>query len=202
MRKLSGFLGKIFSCEEEKVKKIVRSPSSRNRTSDLRITTVHSLQSSALPTELSKAPLLRAAAAVPLILTKAILQDLKSFEEPRLLRLHRTEEPGDRNASKGRCQRTRFPAWTKETQTTQAPSVSVLFTKRQPPTLHPRWLLQDCGRLETRPPALTSTPDFSSLASMPTCSTLARRRPGLQSRRLTFVISAPCFPPLSPRAPI
>ena len=82
MRKLSGFLGKIFSCEEEKVKKIVRSPSSRNRTSDLRITTVHSLQSSALPTELSKAPLLVAAAAVPLILTKATLQDLKSFEEP------------------------------------------------------------------------------------------------------------------------
>ena len=81
VRKLSGFLGKLFSYEEEKVKKILRSPSSRNRTSDLRIATAHSLQSSALPTELSKAPLLMVTAAVPLILTKATLQGLKSFEE-------------------------------------------------------------------------------------------------------------------------
>ena len=35
-----------------------------------------------------------------------------------------------------------------------------------PRPLHPRWLLQDCGRLETRPPTLTSAPDFSSVASI------------------------------------
>ena len=126
-------------------KNIVRSPSSRNRTSDLRITIAYPLQSSALPTELSKAPMLLPSAVVPLILTKASLQGLSSFGvawpppskgTPRGRAPPRCTEqrnPETEMRAKGVAKGPAFQPWTKETRAIQFPFRFLAFYKTIPP---------------------------------------------------------------------